>query len=209
MKKRFSLFIVAFTIFIASPVYAVNEVLHKAGTQISFADHATDFTCSVAASCLEQGTPTDVQLDLTSVADTAARESAKVDLGATRPMRYTLIAAVEMAATPVTGDVIEFYWNSSPDSTAANGNMGYTTGSDAAFTGSPATLAEAVAQLQFIGVLVCSADATTTIQTQVVGTFSPGARYGSLVVKNESGAAFHSDAVETHIVMNPVVTEIQ
>ena len=208
MKRKY-LWLMLFALFIAIPCNAANEVLHKADTQISFADHAADFSCSVAASCLEQGTPTDVQLDMTSVADAAARQSAKVDLGATRPMEWALIAAVEMAATPTTGEVIEFYWNSSPDSTAANGNSGYTTGSDAAYAGGVATLAEGVAQLDFIGVLVCSADATTTVQTAVIGTFSPRARYGSLVVKNESGAAFHSDAVETHMVMNPVTTEIQ
>ncbi len=193
----------------SSSVFSANEVLHKTGTQLSFADHATDFSCGTAANCLEQGTPTDVQLDLTSVADAGARESDQVDLGATRAMEYTVMAAVEMAATPTTGEVIEFYWNASPDATAANGNTGYTTGSDAAYTGTPATLAEGVAQLIFIGALVCSADSTTTVQIQTVGVFSPPERYGSLVVKNEAGAAFHSDAVETHIVMTPKITEVQ
>ncbi len=195
----------AFTV----PAYAANEVLNKTGTQLSFADHAADFTCSVDASCLEMGTPTDVQLDLTSVADTAARESAKFDFGATRAMKYSLTAAIEMAATPVTGEIIEFYLSSSPDDTAASANPGYATGSDAAFTGTPGTLAEAVSQMIFIGAFVCSADATTTIQIQQVGTFNPSERYGTLIVKNESGAAFHSDAVETNIIITPIITEVQ
>ena len=42
-----------------------------------------------------------------------------------------------------------------------------------------------------------------------VGIFSPPERYGSLIVKNESGAAFHSDDVESHIVFDPIVPEIQ
>jgi len=185
-----------------------NEVLIKVGAQISFADHAGDFA-PAAANSLEQGTPTDVQLTTASVSDGAARESAKVDLGATRARRYSLVGAVEMAATPVTGDIIELYWCASPDPTAGNGNPGYCTGADAAFTGSPATLPEAVAQLIFIGAFICSADATTTVQIQQIGVFSPPERYGSLVVKNEAGAAFHSDDVETHFVMNPIVDEVQ
>ena len=185
-----------------------NEILVKVGTQFSFADHAGDFG-PTAANDLEQGTPINVQLITASVADAAARESAKLDFGAVRAKRYSLMGAVEMAATPVTGDVIELYWCASPDPTAANGNPGYCTGADAAYTGSPATLAEGVAQLIFIGAFVCSADGTAIVQIQQIGVFSPPERYGSLVVKNESGAAFHSDDVETHFVLNPIIDEVQ
>ena len=52
-----------------------NEILQKVGTQISFADHAGDFS-PTAANDLEQGTPTNAQLALASVADDAARQSA-------------------------------------------------------------------------------------------------------------------------------------
>jgi hypothetical protein len=58
-------------------------------------------------------------------------------------------------------------------------------------------------------VFVCSSDATGTVQVAEVGTFSPPERYGTLVVKNESGAAFHSDDVESHVVFDPVIPEIQ
>lgn len=207
MKRVWAFLLIMFLFTV--PCFGANEVLDKVGTQISFADHATDFSCSVAATCLEQGTPTDVQIDVTSVADTAARESAKFDFGATRAMKYSFVAAVEMAATPTTGTIIEFYLCASPDATAANGNPGYCTGSDAAYAGGVATLAEGVAQLIFIGAFVCSADATTTVQIQQIGTFSPPERYGILVVKNETGAAFHTDVVETHFVMNPIITEVQ
>ena len=186
-----------------------NEVLQKTGTQLTFADHATDFVGGAAGTSLEQAGSTDVQLDTTDVADAAARQSAQVDLGATRARTYSIMAAVEMAATPTTGEVIELYWAPSPDSTAANGNPGYATGSDAAYAGGVATLAEGIAQLMFLGLIVCSADATGTVQVAYVGTFNAPERYGSLIVKNESGAAFHSDAVETHIVFNPIVDEVQ
>lgn len=183
-----------------------NEVLQKVGTQIVFADHAGDFS-PTDANDLRQGTPVNVQLITASLADVAARESAKVDLGATRARQYSVIAALELAATPTTGEVMEFYWCASPDAIAANGNPGYCSGSDAAFTGTPATLVEAVKQLIFIGTLICSADAI--VQIQNVSVFSPPERHGILVIKNEAGAAFHADDVETHIVMNPIVDEVQ
>jgi len=185
-----------------------NDILYTEGTQISFADFAGDFG-PTAANDLRVGTDTETQLITTSVADDAARQSAKVDLTATRARAYSLMAAVEMAATPVTGEVIEFYWAASPNTTAATANAGYTTGSDAAYDGGVATLDEGLAQLEFIGSLVCSADATTTVQIARIGVLVPAERYGMLVVVNRSGIAFHSDDVETHFVLNPIIDEVQ
>ena len=71
-----------------------------------------------------------------------------------------------------------------------------------------AELAEGIKQLIYIGSMVMSADATTTVQVAFIGVFSPPTRYGSLIVINESGAAHHSDAVESHIVFDPIVDEI-
>ncbi len=186
-----------------------NEVLIKTGTQLSFADHAGDFS-PTAANDLEQGTPTNVQLALASVADAAARQSAKVDLGATRAAQFSVVAAIEFAATPTAGEVVELYWAASPDSTAANGNPGGASGSDAAYSGTAAsTLAESVKQLQWVGNFVCTDDATTTIQIAHVGMFSPLERYGSLIVKNESGAAIHSDDVECHMVITLIILGLE
>lgn len=186
-----------------------NEVLIKVGTQISFADHATDFVGGAAKTSLEQAGATDVQIDLTSLADTAGRESAKVDLGATRAARYSVMVAFEMAATPTVGEIIELYWAPSPDATAANGNPMEIDGVDAAAPSGIGTLAELVRVCQLIGVFVCNDDITGSVQGGFVGVFSPAERHGILIVKNESGAAFHSDAVETHIVFNPIVDEVQ
>jgi hypothetical protein len=176
--------------------------------QISFADHAGDFSAAAGTS-LEFGTPTDCQISLASVADGAARQSAKVDLGAERAQVYKVRAAFEMAATPTTGEVIELYWAPSSSSTAGNGNAGNTTGADAAYAGYSANLGASVKQLDFIGVFVCTVQTTTTVQVAEIGSFIPSERYGSLVVKNESGAAFHSDDVECHVVFDPIVPESQ
>jgi len=185
-----------------------SEILQKVGTQISFADHAGDFAAAAKTS-LEQGTPTDVQLSLASVADGAGRESAKVDLGATRAARYNVMAAFEFAATPTSGDLVELYWAPSPNATAANGNPMQIDGADAAAPSGIGTLAELVKVCQFIGVFNCTDDATANVQVAQVGVFAPLERYGSLIVKNESGAAFHSDDVECHIVFDPIVDESQ
>ncbi len=188
---------------------ATNAVKEKTGVQYIFGDHGADYA-PATANLLEQASA-DLTggLDTTSVADAAARESDQIDLTATRAREYTLKAVVEMAATPTTGERIDFYWNASPDPTVGDANMGYCTGVDSAYAGGVATLAEGLAQLQFIGSIICSADATTTMQIMPVGTFVPEERYGSLVVVNESGAAFHSDAVETHFSLTEVLPDIQ
>jgi len=185
-----------------------NEVLLKAGTQLSFADHAGDFS-PAAGNSLEQGTPTDVQLSLASIADAASRQSAKVDLGATRARTYEVIAAIEFAATPTAGELVHFYWAPSPDATAANGNPGGCSGSDAAYAGYSSNMADSLRQLMHVGVMEVTVQVTTTVQIARCGRFQSPTRYGSLVVRNESGASFHSDDVESHVIIEPIIDEVQ
>ncbi len=192
---------------------ATNTVKVKTGTQYIFANHDDDFVAGGAKTSLQQSGQTDVQIDLTDVADTAGWESVQVDLGATRAdLGYSFMASFEFAATPVTGEPVELYWAPSPDSTAANGNVMSIDGLDAAAPSGIGTLAELVDACQFIGSFICTNDATGAIQTGVInreGPFFPLERYGILIVKNESGAAFHSDAVEIHISMTEILTDIQ
>ena len=185
------------------------QELDSAPDQITFADVGGDFS-PTTANDLRHATAADTegQITLASLVDGAARESDKVDLGEHRAREYHVRAAFELAATPTAGDIIELYWAPSQHATAANGNPGGVTGSDAAYTGY-GTLSEATPQLIFIGAFVCTSDATGTVQVGEVGTFSPPERYGTLVVKNESNAALHSDDVESHIVFDPIVPEIQ
>ena len=191
-----------------------NKVLvlemDSAPDQITFADFADDFNPTAANDLRADGVvDTECQLLLAALADGAARQSTKVDLGSLRAKEYHVRAAFEMAATPVAGDVIELYWAPSQHATAANGNPGGTTGADAAYAGYSANLASSVRQLIFIGPFVCTVQVTGVVQVADVGTFSPPERYGSLVVKNESAAAFHADDVESHVVFDPIIPEIQ
>lgn len=176
-----------------------DNILVQNGTAIVFAD-TTDHS---PAANNNLGTRT-AQIDLTGVADGAARQSDKVDLGATRAEVYEVEAAIEIAATPTAGDVIEFWWAPSPNSSAAVANPGGVAGADAAYAGYSANMAAAIKQLQFIGDFVCTAQATGTVQVARVGAFRPKHRYGTLVVRNESGAALHSDAVECSVLLSPL-----
>lgn len=176
--------------------------------QICFADHAGDFA-PTTANDLRVGSPTNVQISLASLADAAGRQSAKVDLGAVRAPRYKVRMACEHAATPTAGNVVELYWAPSGSATAGNGNPGAVSGSDAAYAGYSSNLAASVRQLERIGTMVLTAQATATIQVAECGYFVPGERYGNLVVVNRGGSAFHSDDVEIHVVFDPVFEEIQ
>ena len=182
-----------------------NEIPVKTGAQFLFADHATDFGAAptTAANSLIIGTPTDVQIDLTSLgASGGARESAKADLTALRAAQYSVDACLEHAVATADGEVVDFYWGPSPNSTAATGNMGVLTGSDASITDTAGNLG----QLQYIGSMTLRANA---FNKGHVGTFSPAHRYGSLVVVNQSTQAFAAAMDETHITITEIMDEIQ
>jgi len=186
-----------------------NEILRKVGTQIIFADHAADFTGGTAKTSLEVATATDVQLDLTTLTNGAGRESAQVDLGATRAMQYSVMAAIESGGTAMTtGTTVDFYWAPSPESTATDGNPGQIDGSDAAAPSGVGTLAELLLVCDFIGSLVVE-DTASTVQVGKVGTFAPSERYGILIVVNNTAQSFETNANEHHVVFNPVIDEVQ
>ena len=190
----------------------VNKILvtEMDGTpeQICFADFGGDFS-PTGANDLRFSTPTSSQLILAGLADGSAVQSAKVDLGAKRAEAYKARAAFEMAATPTSGDMIELYWSPSSSSTPATGNAGGVTGASGTYAGYSSNLAASLRQLDLIGVFVCTVQTTATVQVAEVGIFQPTERYGSLVVRNESAAAFHSDDVECHVVFDPIVPEVQ
>jgi len=178
-----------------------NEVLVKAGTQKVWAD-ATDFDDDPFAD--------DYQIDLTSLANAAARQGAKGDFGATRAAKYAVFLSVEIDVAPVSGTTVEVYWAPSPSATAANENPGGVVGADGAYTGTAGdSLDDSLKQLDLIGVLVCTADADPVMQIQLVGVYSPPMRYGSPVIYNKSGQAHVGDATHSYLMFQPIVDEIQ
>ena len=146
----------------------------------------------------------DAAITMTSVANAAARQSVKLDLGATRAREYDVFADVEMAATPTAGNPIDLYWGPSSSATAGTDNPGNMTGTDAAYAGYSSNLTATLPQLQFIGSLVLTAQATATVQIGYVGRFSPAQRYGNLAVVNNGGSAIHSSATNIQFRFVPV-----
>ena len=188
----------------------IQDVDGSSLTQIRFfitgsfspADAATNWTI---------GTPTDVVLTLSAVADGAGRQSDKVDLGAVRAARYAVFGCVDFTGeTPTQGEKIEYYWLPSTITTQGSGNVVGNSGADADAPGGAvgsATLADMIAMAQLIGVLKIHDGAS--VQNGFVGVFSPAERFGQLLVVNESGDAFEADDVEMHQVLNPIVDEVQ
>jgi hypothetical protein len=145
----------------------------------------------------------DVAFDCTSLANGSGRQSAKLDLGATRATLYAVKAEVEMAATPTAGKTVDYYWGPSDSSSAATDNPANLTGSDAAYSGYSSNLTASIKQLLYIGSLVLTAQATSTVQKGYVGTFRPPTRYGILVAVNNGGSAFHSSATNMQVIITP------
>ena len=185
---------------------ASNQVLIEAGQQVLFNNPAS-YAPAAALSDIEAASTSDVQIDLTAILTTEARASTKADLGAQRAPEYSVTAAIEMQATPTTGTTWDFYWAASAVAADGTGNPGGVTGTDADYTGTPATLAEGLSHLIFIGSLLMTAD--VSIQVGNVGVFSPPTQHGMLVCVNNSGATSHTDVIETAIAFDPIIPDIQ
>jgi hypothetical protein len=150
------------------------------------------------------------------LADGAARQGAKADLGSRRAQGYAVKAAVSFAVAPTAGNAVEFYWSSSPSETAAVGNAGgyaadgtpYVTGADAAFAPESA-VDEYKQHLTFVGVLGAGADALNTQVSVINSYFSPAERYGQFVIKNDSGQAFAANASGVYVALIPITDELQ
>ena len=178
-----------------------TQILVEEGTPIVWAD-ATDYSPTGS------GYTRTAQIDLTSLASAAARQGDKADMGAGRAARFSVHVGFELDVAPTAGNLIDVYWSSSASATAGTGNAGGAGGADAAYKAGEE--AEWVKQLTYIGSLICTADAATTVQRQCINeAFVPPQRYGSPVVFNRSGQAFEGDAVEMYLAFVPHPDEIQ
>lgn len=177
-----------------------NEVLVKSGTPVVWAD-SVDYA--------GDGGARTHQIDLTSLADGAARQGAKADLGATRAERYSVTFCVEMAVAPTSGAIVDLYWAPSPNAVAATMNPGGCSGADAAYTGTAGdSLDDSLNQLIPIGSLYLTSDTDPVLHSMTFTLFPPH-RYGMPVVDNNGGQAMHSDAIECFVALTPIISEIQ
>ena len=175
------------------------------GTPIVWAD-LTDYSSTVT------GLARTAQIDLTSVAAGAARQGAKIDLGATRASLFRVFVAIEFASGALSGEVVRFYHAGSPSATAGNANPGGTSGADAGYTGTAGdSLADSLPQLQIIGNLRTTSDNTTVVQYGTVGYLLGDTieRYGMPVVFFDCTPAAVADAVEMLVAYIPTNPDIQ
>lgn len=169
-----------------------NEILVKSGTALVWKASGGDYGMTMA-----------------SIATDAARQGAKGDLGATRAARYAMTVEINMDVAPTAGDVIEFYWSSSPSATAGTQNDGAASGTDAAYTGSAGgSVDETKTQLLWVGNLVLTDDADTVVQ-QATFIFSPPHRYGMPVLVNKADQSLEGDDDSHRITLTPIIDEVQ
>lgn len=186
---------------------AGDQTLLVGAPQISLATHAA--LSPGAANVMELGTPTEVEMSFLNLADTAAVGSAKIDFGANRAPWYTARGCFEwQVAAPTTALFLEFWIAWSNQSGASVANDGYASGSDGAYTGTPATLLEGLSQLTFIGTQVATADLEFQIST--IGIFVPTSRYGIAICRNMGGQVLcDTDVIETNLVFDPGTPNIE
>jgi len=181
-----------------------NEILIKNNTPIVWAN-STDY--NPAAEIIYTRTH---QLDLTSLANAAARQGAKADLGATRANAHRIRFCPEFDVAPASGAAMYVYFAFSNSATAALDNPALVTGSDAAYTGTTGdAIADAVKQLVGPFPYICTSDVAPISLPMDIGILYPTMRYISPVIVNSSGQALEGDAVEIYLALIPIVTEIQ
>lgn len=161
---------------------------------------------------IKTGTPLTVKasggtkaITLTNLANGAARQSAKIDLGNPRARDWTLKAEIVMNAAPTAGNVIEFYWSASPHATDGTQNDGGASGTDAAYKAGEED--EWVRQLQQIGVMPLTNDGTGTIQSYTMW-FQPKEQYGSVIVLNKSGQNLENSASNHLLTLTPYHVDV-
>lgn len=150
------------------------------------------------------------QIDLTGVLADNAQQSDKVDFGASLDLEYVLASVMEFATAPTAGATVDFYISWSNESAAGSGNAGNASGADGPYTGYSANLSDSLKQLQYVGSHVATVQAAGTPQVDTaVATISPRARYGTIIVHNNTAVSLAADANEMAVRLTPLVTQIQ
>lgn len=148
----------------------------------------------------------DYAMTMASIANNAARQGAKGDLGTPRARLWNMRAEINMDVAPTAGNVVEFYWSPSTSATAGTDNAGGASGTDAAYKAGEED--EWKRQLEFVGALVLTNDADTVVQVMDF-VFAPPFRYGMPVLVNKGGQALEGDDDSHKITLTPIEDEIQ
>jgi hypothetical protein len=136
----------------------------------------------------------------------AARQSTPTDFGTPRTCNWN-VRYQAMTNTPsAAGYTIDVYaaWSSGVLAGIWPGNLGVT---DSAYLGyTPSPVLNAIAQLDYVGSLILSNNATPSGQIQDVGIVCPKQQYGIFVVYNASLVNLSSNTYNNNsIVCTPIV----
>jgi len=183
-----------------------TNILKITGTPVVWA--ASDFNGAVS------GYTRTYDLDLDSLADAAAYQGIRGDLGAARADLFHVYAGVELNVAVTSGAAVYYYWSESISATAGTGNTGFCTGVAGAYAGSEdGTIAGSVRQLTLMGVFSLEPDAegasANSVQISKVGELLTPLQYGQPVVWNESGQAFQADGIQSFVALVPIITQSQ
>ena len=187
-----------------------NEILRKLKVEFSF---QSGVYVPTGNNDLSSGSPTVVDLTLdeggTGLADQAAVNSDKLDLGAVWPTEFVMIAALEWFAAVTAGVTVDFYWSPSANSAPAEGNPGSPDGVDGLYSPSGFTDDEGVRQMIYIGSHINNGNIAPQIAV-ISTTLSLPTRFGQLVVFNDSGTLLcGTDDIESSVLMYGYINEIQ
>ena len=185
---------------------SLKRTIPSSGDRFIFA-HAADWACGAGET--DWGAQeADAEIDFTDVASGAAEQSSSATLPTNQDLEWEVWLVLEFATAPVSGESVDVYKGSSPASGVWPGGM---SGSSAAYTGTAGDiLDDSLKQLDYVGSMICTADATTVVQVQLVGIL-PAQTMAEIafVVDNNTSDAMHSDAVEMAIVLIGRVIQIQ
>lgn len=146
------------------------------------------------------------QLDLGGLADGAAWQGEKGNLGEFRAKAYKMWVAIEVDVAAVSGTTVDFYWAESPSYFGAECCPGGTDGASGPYTGTAGdSMDDSLKQLELIGSLILTADIATIVQYGVVGKLLDPLRYGMPVVDNNAGQALEGDAIEMCVALIPIL----
>lgn len=137
----------------------------------------------------------DAEINLGSLANAGAQQSAKADLTVNRDVEYKIEVSVETDTDATIGGTIDVYVGWSDSATAGTGNPAALSGTDSGYTGGTGgALVDALKLLEFVGSLSLQGteDADGVPQVGQIGIISPKARYLMIVVVNNSGAILGS-----------------
>lgn len=147
-------------------------------------------------------------LTMKNIATAAYQQSAKFDFGANFAHLWSADLTNKFASAPTAGLTCKVWIGYSSSGTAATGNVGNCTGSDAAYAGySGGTAAQSLLQLDPLGQMVLDANAGP--QSGQLAQFVPKKRYGYVVWQNASGKTTTNVDADHVLTLSPVNARIE